>query len=66
MFREEDLEEKPRPTAAKNTMAGVILRWLPALAWMALIFVLSSRSDLPTPPGPLLERIFEKGAPVAT
>ena len=44
---------------------SAILRWLPALAWMALIFVLSSRSDLPTPPGPVLERLFERGGHAA-
>jgi VanZ family protein len=30
-----------------------LLRWLPALAWAALIFFLSSRRTLPEPPGPL-------------
>jgi VanZ family protein len=28
-------------------------RWLPAIAWAALIFFLSSRHTLPEPPGPL-------------
>jgi VanZ family protein len=28
-----------------------LVRWLPALAWAALIFFLSSRSRLPEPPG---------------
>ena len=43
-----------------------ILRWLPAVAWMAVIFILSSRSDLPTPPGGLLELLFEKGAHIGS
>jgi VanZ family protein len=30
-----------------------LLRWLPALAWAAAIFWLSSRSTLPQPPGVL-------------
>ena len=40
----------------------VILRWLPALAWMALIFFLSSRSDLPKAGEAWLELLWKKGA----
>ena len=43
-----------------------ILRWLPAIAWMALIFVLSSRSDLPNVRTPLLGALIEKGAHFAS
>ena len=39
-----------------------ILRWLPALAWMALIFYLSSQPDLPGPPNPLWDLILKQGA----
>ena len=66
MFGEERLGEDRPPTGAKNPIAGAILRWLPAVAWMALIFVLSSRSDLPTPPGTVLELLFEKGAHIGS
>jgi VanZ family protein len=39
-----------------------ILRWLPAVAWMALIFWFSSQPDLPRPPGDLLNLILRKSA----
>ena len=35
--------------------------WLPPLAWMALIFYLSAQPELPSPPQPLLNTLFEKG-----
>ena len=34
-------------------MRRTLVRWLPAVAWAALIFYLSSRQTLPEPPGPL-------------
>jgi VanZ family protein len=34
-------------TMKKMELVKTILRWTPALAWMACIFALSSRSDLP-------------------
>ena len=43
-----------------------ILRWLPALAWMALIFYLSSQPDLPGPPDPLWDLVFKKAAHFVT
>lgn len=52
-----------------STTGGVkrlsaIRRWLPAVAWMALIFAFSSQSVLPGPADPLLDRLFKKGAHV--
>ena len=38
------------------------MRWWPSLAWMGLIFWLSSQPDLPHAPGPWLELLFKKGA----
>ena len=37
-------------------------RWLPPVAWMGLIFYLSSQPDLPSAPEPLLELILKKTA----
>ncbi len=39
-----------------------ILRWLPALGWMLLIFWFSSQSDLPSASMPVLELLLKKGA----
>ena len=43
---------------------GTIVRflwcWLPPLAWMALIFVLSAQPDLPGAPGPWLDTLLKK------
>lgn len=41
---------------------GAILRWLPAVAWMAVIFWLSSQPELPGPPDPLWRFVFFKTA----
>lgn len=40
----------------------VIRRWLPAIAWMTLIFWFSAQPDLPRPPSDLLNLILRKGA----
>ena len=37
-------------------------RWLAVIGWMALIFFLSSQPQLPSPPDPLADLIFKKGA----
>jgi len=34
--------------------------WLPPLAWMGLIFVLSAQPDLPHAPGPWLDTLLKK------
>lgn len=39
-----------------------ILRWLPAVAWMAVIFWLSAQPDLPRPASNLLNLVLRKGA----
>ncbi len=36
--------------------------WLPPLAWMGLIYVLSDQPDLPHAPGPWLDMVLKKGA----
>lgn len=48
-------------TGSVNTKA-YILRWLPAIAWMGLIFFLSSRGDLPRAKEAWLELLWKKGA----
>lgn len=35
--------------------------WLPPLAWMTLIFVLSAQPDLPHPPQPWQDTLIKKG-----
>jgi VanZ family protein len=39
-----------------------LVLWGPPLVWMALIFFLSSRPDLPGAPDPALDRILKKSA----
>lgn len=43
-------------------MTQWLTRWAPSLLLMAIIFMLSSQSDIPGPPDPLLDRIFKKSA----
>ncbi len=43
-------------------MRKFFLYWLPPLAWMGLLFALSAQPDLPHPPGPWMERLFDKAA----
>jgi VanZ family protein len=45
-----------------HRITRAILRWLPAAAWMALIFWFSSQPDLPRPPSDLLNLIMRKSA----
>lgn len=47
---------------AKRSTKQAILRWLPAVAWMALIFWLSAQPDLPRPASNLLNLVLRKGA----
>lgn len=35
--------------------------WLPPLAWMGMLFYLSAQSDIPCPPGPFLQQVYERG-----
>ena len=46
------------PTFRKHTL----LRWLPAVAWMTLIFWLSAQPDLPEPTSRLLNLVLRKSA----
>ncbi len=46
------------PTFSKQT----VIRWLPAIAWMTLIFWFSAQPDLPKPPSALLNMILRKSA----
>ena len=48
------------PGGARTESA--VLRWLPALGWMTLIFWFSSQSDLPRASIPVLELLLKKGA----
>jgi VanZ family protein len=45
-----------------RSSAQTVLRWLPAIAWMAIIFWFSSQPDLPRPPSDLLNFLMRKGA----
>ncbi len=38
-----------------------LLRWLPSLAWMGLIFFVSAQPSLPRAPEPWLDILFKKG-----
>ncbi len=50
------------PAILKGRRARVWGRWLPPVAWMGLIFYLSSQPDLPSAPEPLLDLILKKMA----
>ena len=41
---------------------GLVLRWLPVILWMALIFVVSSQPALPRAPDDLLDLLAKKAA----
>lgn len=41
-------------------MAQFLSRWVPPLAWMGAIFVLSAQPDLPHAPGPWLDTLIKK------
>jgi VanZ family protein len=46
----------------QRPITNAILRWLPAVAWMALIFWFSSQPSLPRPANDLLNLILRKTA----
>lgn len=52
------------PPAARRlgSRAAWLQRWGPPLLWMAVIFALSSRSQLPSAPQPLLDLLLKKAA----
>jgi VanZ family protein len=47
-------------------MKRFLAYWLPPVAWMATIFVLSAQPDLPQPAGPWLENVTDKAAHAVT
>jgi VanZ family protein len=48
------------PSITSNPLADAARYWLPVLAWMGLIFLTSSRSNLPSAPEPLLDVLIKK------
>jgi VanZ family protein len=64
---ERSMTNDQRPTSAFVlrrwswvTLGILVSRWLPVLAWMGLIFVGSSRSDLPTHPNDSIDTVAKK------
>lgn len=49
-------------TTIASTSKNIILRWLPAVAWMTLIFWFSSQPDLPRPASNILNLVMRKSA----
>ena len=47
-------------SARGNPLLEMASYWLPVLAWMGLIFLTSSRSNLPSAPEPLLDVLIKK------
>jgi len=47
-------------SARGNPLLEAAGYWLPVLAWMGLIFLTSSRSNLPSAPEPLLDVLIKK------
>ncbi len=56
IFHSDTTEQQHRPLV--RTMMG---RWLPPLAWMAVIFAFSAQPSLPHAPEPWLELLIKKG-----
>ncbi len=55
----------PPAVRRPGSRAAWLWRWGPPLLWMAVIFALSSRSQLPSAPQPLLDLLLKKAAHVA-
>lgn len=53
---------KATSKSAGARLAWILRIWLPVLAWMALIFVLSSQPSPPRAPDDLLDTLLKKGA----
>jgi VanZ family protein len=47
--------------ARRTVLRRLLWYWLPALAWMGMIFVLSAQSDLPGPAEPWMDALVKKG-----
>lgn len=41
----------PRPSSGSTQWPGLVLRWLPPLIWMGLIFFVSAQPSVPSVPG---------------
>lgn len=48
------------PEVSDTSWVYPILRWIPALLWMGLIFFLSAQPDLPHAPQPWLDTVLKK------
>lgn len=53
---------QPPLSKMRTYTQSTTLRWLPAIAWMALIFWLSAQPNLPEPPSAWLNLVLRKGA----
>jgi len=51
------IEEQPAQPLLRNT---ALARWLPVIAWMALLFTLSAQSRVPQLAQPLLDVLIKK------
>lgn len=51
-----------RPTTQQGRQTARLLRWLPALLWMGVIFWFSAQSHLPSAPSGWLDYGLKKGA----
>ena len=43
-------------------MKKYLLHWLPVVVWMGFLFALSAQPELPLPPGPWLQNVYDKFA----
>ena len=41
-------------------MKSIVLYWLPAALWMGVLYALSAQPELPQPPGPWLQNVYDK------
>lgn len=58
----ESVETEVKRAAGIGEIKRIILRWLPAIAWMILIFWFSSQPQLPRPASDLLNLVMRKSA----
>jgi VanZ family protein len=56
--------DSPDKRAVHNAkrMPRIVLLWVPVIAWMGLIFLLSAQSQYPTPKSRILDLLIEKTA----
>lgn len=48
----------------RDRLAGLVVRWAPVVVWMGVIFLFSSRVDLPHAPQPWSDSLLRKSAHV--